>query len=141
MCAAIILTNIFDNVLFFSQQIISISRKLWEYKYTKIFHKCTSCRSLRFGNAVPKFWRMRLSLLVGHSDLKTLVLSLMRMGTCVSHSDLELSILLLAWRMRLSACVSHLDLELIVLLIAWLIKQSRIYESSRLIKLSASLTH
>ena len=27
--------NYFDNVLFFSQQIISISTKLWEYKYTK----------------------------------------------------------------------------------------------------------
>ena len=25
--------------LFFSQQIISRSTKLWEYKYTKIFHK------------------------------------------------------------------------------------------------------
>ena len=28
----------FDNVLFLSQQIISTSIKLWEYKYTKIFH-------------------------------------------------------------------------------------------------------
>ena len=37
---------------------------------------CTSCRSLRLGTAVPKFWRMILSLLVGHSDLKTLVLGL-----------------------------------------------------------------
>ena len=115
--------NYFDKYFrrcsFFSQQIISISRKFWEHKYTKIFHKWTSCRSLRFGTAVPKLWRIRLSPLVDHSDLKTLVFSLMSLSTCVSHSDLEL----------------------LALLIAWLIKQSRIYESSRLIKLSAFLTH
>ena len=89
-------------------------------------------------------WLIRQSTRVSHSDLEPLVLLiawLMRLSLCVSHSDLEMLVLLIACLMTLITSVSHSDLEPLVLLIAWLTKQSRIYDSGRLIKLSASLTH
>ena len=42
--------NYFDDVLFFSQQIISISTKLWEYNYTKIVHKHKSSNFVKVLN-------------------------------------------------------------------------------------------
>ena len=39
LCVLQLFWKIFLTMFFFSQQIISISTKLWKYKYTKIFHK------------------------------------------------------------------------------------------------------